>query len=144
MISLSHANIEIQENGYTQLTKWTKMRYDQWNCYHMDFEVENITVYSTRHYDNPQAALNEADYHSEDILDKISGRSDYLYYAANSDEGAVKSFEDWMRRIALSLNDLETRGLVSIKDRDVAVYLWRNDVKSRFFPSKMLPRRRNA
>jgi len=100
----------------------------------MDFEVQNITVYSTRHYDNPQAALDEANYHCKDILDKLSGRSDYLYYDENNDQDAVKSFKDWMCEIASSLNDFQTCDLLSVKERDIIVYLWGDDVKSRFIP----------
>ena len=102
----------------------------------MDFEVQNVSVYSTEYYDTPQAVLDEANYHVDIILDEICGRSDYLHYDGNNDETIIELFKSWMRQIAFSLNNFENRKLVSLEDHDITVYFWSNEVKSRFVPRK--------
>ena len=110
--------------------------------YHMSFEVNSVVFYSTEYYDNLQAVLDEANYHVVDILDELDGRSDYFHYDPSDDDSSrsdetMKSFESWIQQIVSSLDEFETvRDCVAVKDQDIIVMLWCDDVKSRFIPQR--------
>ncbi len=107
----------------------------------MSFEVQGITMYITAYYDNPQAAVDEANYYCEEILEQLAGRSDVFYFEIDGEDNhesneAIALFRQWMRQIDSLLPELEERSIICVDDkqRDISVYLWRNETQRHFIP----------